>query len=282
MKNITVKENQIWTKLAERYRGVENKMPQNKLKARVYTVVGMFRDEVDTVAIIRNFKTQGVKAIDVREMLGNSSWEYHPNASVTWRQVADIVWDETSYTGDKPKKKSEPKKKPEPKKTDIGAVKVSLDISKAVREITGKQENQTDIGKALNGAVERADEKKGNKVPQDSENWERFAGFTYEMLGTLGDIFVDAGILTDPNFKGRWKNGRFALQAQQALDMFRDEGTTIRMIRNSQKVEEPEGSGIFVARSYQTVMKRLFKVIWKHGTPVERKLLFGDLCKEGK
>ena len=39
MKEITVEENQIWTKLADHYGEVENKMPQNKLKARVYTVV---------------------------------------------------------------------------------------------------------------------------------------------------------------------------------------------------------------------------------------------------
>ena len=145
-------------------------MPQNKLKARVYTVVNIFRDEIDTIAILRNFKTQGVKAIDVREMLGNSSWKYHPNASVTWRQVADIEWDESSYTRDKPKKKYKPKKKAEPKKE----VKVSLDIAKTVKEITGNRDTQ--ISKALNGAVEKADKKKQKQLSkermyQTSENY---------------------------------------------------------------------------------------------------------------
>lgn len=273
MKKITVKENQIWTKLADHYGGVENKMPQNKLKARLYTVVSIFRDEIDTVAILRNFKTQTIKAMDVREMLGNSSWEYHPNASVTWRQVADIEWDEDSYyTRDKPKKKSEPKK----------AVKVSLDISKTVKEITGKRENQTDIAKALNGAVEKVDKKKGKKVPTDQESWERFAGYMYEDLGTFGDIFKDTEILTDPNFRGRWMNGKFSLQGQQCLDMYRDEGITIRRILSKQLIETYKGSGTYKPLSYQTIIKRLFKAIWKHGKPEERKLLFGNLYKGEK
>jgi len=269
MKNITVKENQIWTKLADRYGGEENKMPQNKLKARVYTVVGIFRDEIDTIAILRNFETQTVVASDVKEMLGNSSWEYHPNASVTWKQVANIEWDEPSYTREKPKKKAEPKKE----------VKVSLDISKTVREITGKQENQTDIAKALNGAVKK---EKGKKVPTDQESWERFAGFMYEDLATFGDIFKNTEVLSDPNFKGKWMNGKYSLQAQQCLDMYRDEGVTIRRILFKQKVETYTGSGVYKPLSYQTIIKRLFKAIWKHGKPEERKLLFGDLCKEGK
>jgi len=276
MKEITVEENQIWTKLADHYGEVENKMPQNKLKARVYTVVNIFRDEIDTIAILRNFKTQGVKAIDVREMLGNSSWKYHPNASVTWRQVADIEWDESSYTRDKPKKKYKPKKKAEPKKE----VKVSLDISKTVKEITGNRDTQ--IAKALNGAVEKADKKKSKKIPTDQESWERFSSYMYEDLGTFGEIFKDTEVLSDPNYRGRWMNGRYALQGQQCLDMYRDEGVTIRRILSKQLVETYEGSGIWKPLSYQAIIKRLFKAIWKHGKPEERKLLFGDLYKGGK
>ena len=277
MKEITVKENQIWTKLADHYGGVENKMPQNKLKARVYTVVSIFRDEIDTIAILRNFKTQSVVASDVREMLGNSSWEYHPNASVTWRQVADIEWDESSYTRDKPKKKSEPKKKAEPKRA---VKKVSLDISKTVKEITGNRDTQ--ISKALSGAVEKADKKKGKKIPTDQESWERFASYMYDDLGTFGEIFKDTEVLSDPNYKGKWMNGKYALQGQQCLDMYRDEGVTIRRILSKQLIETPEGSGIFKPLSYQAIIKRLFKAIWKHGKPEERKLLFGDLYKGGK
>ena len=277
MKEITVEENQIWTKLADHYGEVENKMPQNKLKARVYTVVNIFRDEIDTIAILRNFKTQSVVASDVREMLGNSSWEYHPNASVTWRQVADIEWDESSYTRDKPKKKSEPKKKAEPKRA---VKKVSLDISKTVKEITGNRDTQ--ISKALSGAVEKADKKKGKKIPTDQESWERFASYMYDDLGTFGEIFKDTEVLSDPNYKGRWMNGKYALQGQQCLDMYRDEGVTIRRILSKQLIETPEGSGIFKPLSYQAIIKRLFKAIWKHGKPEERKLLFGNLSKGGK
>ncbi len=273
MKEITVKENQIWTKLADHYGEVENKMPQNKLKARVYTVVGIFRDEIDTIAILRNFNTQGVKAIDVKDILGNPRWEYHPNASVTWKQVAVVEWD---IEWDEPKKKAKPKKKAESKKE----VKASLDISKTVKEITGNRNTQ--IAKALNGAVEEADEKKSKKIPSDQESWERFAGFMYDDLSTFGDIFKDTEILSDPNFKGRWKNGKYALQAQQCLDMFRDEGVTIRLIRSKQETETYEGSGTFKRVSYQTIIKRLFKAIWKHGKPEEKKLLFGNLYKGGK
>ena len=276
---ITVEENQIWTKLADHYGGAKNIMPQNKLKARVYTVVGMFRDEIDTIAILRNFKTQGVKAIDVRAMLGNSSWEYHPNASVTWRQVADIEWDAPSRfwdTKDKPKKKSKPKKKAEPKKE----VKASLDISKTIKEVTGN--SNTEISKALNSAVEKADNKKSKKIPTDQESWERFASYMYDDLGTFGEIFKDTEVLSDPNFKGKWKNGKYSLQGQQCLDMYRDEGVTIRRILSKQMVETPEGSGLWRPLSYQTIIKRLFKAIWKHGKPEERKLLFGDLYKGGK
>jgi len=276
MKEITVEENQIWTKLADHYGEVENKMPQNKLKARVYTVVNIFRDEIDTIAILRNFKTQGVKAIDAREMLGNSSWKYHPNASVTWRQVADIEWDESSYTRDKPKKKYKPKKKAEPKKE----VKVSLDIAKTVKEITGNRDTQ--ISKALNGAVEKADKKKSKKIPTDQESWERFASYMYDDLGTFGEIFKDTEVLSDPNYKGRWMNGRYALQGQQCLDMYRDEGVTIRRILSKQLVETYAGSGIWKPLSYQAIIKRLFKAIWKHGKPEEKKLLFGDLYKGKK
>ena len=276
---ITVKENQIWTKLADRYGGEENIMPRNKLKARVYTVVGIFRDEIDTIAILRNFETQTVVASDVKKMLSNSSWKYHPNASVTWRQVADIEWDNPYHTDSegrpyKPKKKSKPKKKAEPKKE----VKVSLDISKTVREITGNKDTQ--IAKALKDAVEQDDKKHSKKVPTDQESWERFAGFMYEDLATFGDIFKNTEVLSDPNFKGKWMNGKYSLQAQQCLDMYRDEGVTIRRILFRQKVETYTGSGVYKPLSYQTIIKRLFKAIWKHGKPEERKLLFGDLCND--
>ena len=62
-----------------------------------------------------------------------------------------------------------------------------MDIAKTVKEITGNRDTQ--ISKALNGAVEKADKKKSKKIPTDQESWERFASYMYDDLGTFGEIF---------------------------------------------------------------------------------------------
>ena len=64
--------------------------------------------------------------------------------------------------------------------------------------------------------------------------------------------------------------------------MVRAEGVTIRLISSKQETETYEGSGTFKRVSYQTIINRLFKSIWKHGKPEEKKLLFGNLYKGGK
>ena len=114
-------------------------------------------------------------------------------------------------------------------------------------------------------------------ISQDKEvDWYQFRNHRYEDLIILGIAMEGQAVMSVP--KKRFQNSFFIDQGKQAMDMCKNDNTTIWEICKAQKITSvrkgtytPETRPCSVANMLQS---RLLKYIWHYGTPEEKALAF--------
>ena len=110
----------------------------------------------------------------------------------------------------------------------------------------------------------------------DDLNFNQFRYKRYEDLEHIGHTLKGTKFVNSPNHKSKFKNGFFASQASQALDMWRD-GATVADICKKQPIQFlNQNTGKLDVRppTIQTMFRRLVKQIRKFGRSDEKQKLF--------
>ena len=214
-------------------------------------------------------------------MLEDDTWEYHVNATIVeeWevKRKINFCGDDTPTI---PKRKCRAKRKfvgnsqvittkPEGKKAKQAFKKLVKDIKEDTEIIPIITPPITPPHKYPE--TETKDEKGNPSV------WARFKHYKHADLSTLGEILYGSKTLSEPVLTTKFKNGFYAVLHQQALDMWRDEETTILDVLKKQPAFERNketGQREAKYRTIQTITRRLFKAIAHFGTFEEKQALF--------
>ena len=168
-----------------------------------------------------------------------------------------------------------------PVKPSINIVNV-VPVQKEVKAKPVVKYKKSDFAGVLEGALEESkpviaepqDEKEIDYETQDL-NFDQFRYKRYEDLEQIGITLSNTEFIKSTLLYNNWKNGFFAMQASQSLDLWRD-GDTIAKICTKQLIRfENRNTGQMDERqpTVQTMFRRLMKQIAKHGTHTEKHLL---------
>ena len=264
---IQIKEEQIWTR--------QSGSGKSKRTFIIKAVTAC--NEIDTIVTMVDFESNNPVAQHAYIMLEDNSWEYHKNATVVekWevKRKIDFYGDDTPTI---------PRKKRRAKRKFVGNSQATLnepikkEAKKAFKKIIKDVKEDAEIIPITPPphkypATETKDEE-GNPIV-----WGRFKYYKHGDLTTLGEILYGSKTLAEPLLTSRFKNGYYKLLHQQALDMWRDEETTIldvllkqpHYVRNEETNQrQPK------YRTIQTITRRLFKAIAHFGTFEEKQALF--------
>ena len=201
-------------------------------------------DEIDTIITMVDFDSNNPVAAHAHVMNEDPHWQYHENASV----VEEVVIKR----------------------------KINFEGGEMPTIPQRKRKSKTKLVSIANKTTLK-EEPKEEETKDKPPTWDRFKFYTHEDIRTLGTIFHESSTLADRNLKAGFKDNYFRMLHEQALDMWRDEGVTIKDIQMKQKVHQRDketGQRVPVCRSLQTIVKRLFKAISHFGTEEEKQALF--------
>ena len=174
-------------------------------------------------------------------------------------------------------------------KKDIGKTKPIVQVINNFTEPKPKpvvKYKKSDFAVGLEEALQNVDTKPTEEEQEeidlvkvyDSEdlNFNQFRFKRYEDLEHIGILLKGSKFINSPNHKSKFKNGFFASQASQALDMWRD-GATVAEICKKQPIQfMNQNTGQLDVRppTIQTMFRRLVKQIHKFGRNDEKQKLF--------
>ena len=135
---------------------------------------------------------------------------------------------------------------------------------------------------ALESAIDKVEVqtpvvKDESELTQDL-NFAQFRYKRYEDLEQIGSTLAHSEFIASKHLHKKWMNGFYAMQASQALDLWKD-GNTIAQICHKQPIQfENRDTQKLDQRSptIQTMFRRLMKQIAKHGSQQEKAYLFKD------
>lgn len=166
-------------------------------------------------------------------------------------------------------------------KNDIGKPRAVVKVINTSSNKPKPKPKQSEFASALEQAIEKAEPKKDEvDLVQDTDsqdlNFDQFKYKRYEDLEQIGHTLKGTKFIKSPMHKAKFKNGFYASQASQALDMWRD-GKTVAEICKAQPITFMNSTTEkFDNRrpTTQTVFRRLVKQIAKFGRNEEKQKLF--------
>ncbi len=264
---IQIKEEQIWTKQSE-----------SRKSKRTYIIKAVTAcNEIDTIITMVDFESNNPIAQHAYIMLEDDTWEYHVNATVVeeWevKRKINFCGDDTPTI---PKRKCKAKRKFVGNSQVIITKPEEVKAKQAFKKLVTNIKEDTEITPVIPPPhkypeTETKDEE-GNPIV-----WARFKHYKHGDLSTLGEILYGSKTLSEPMLTAKFKNGFYAVLHQQALDMWRDEETTILDVLKKQPAFERNketGEREAKYRTIQTITRRLFKAIAHFGNWEEKKALF--------
>jgi|TARA_R100000781_G_C4071032_1_gene124463 hypothetical protein len=213
-----------------------------KQKDRVYIVIGTIIDSIGKAIIMRDFDSNNLVAKEQITIEEDPLWVFHPQASIEEEVIV--------------------------------TKKVNLN------NIIKKEHNNPILIPQNNPYENKVEEQHKD---EDKITWGHYGSYRYQDLELLGLALIGTKAIADPMYKKKWKNGFYQAQGMQALDMWRDQEKTIAQICQQQpyiSANHDTKEEDLKIPAVQTMVRRIAKTIWKHGTKEEKQLLFYPVNKQ--